>query len=507
MKANAKASIFTNIFMLAGLTVVWILFAPSKIGGQTSYVIINGNSMEPGFHRGDLVLVKTAPEYREGDIVAYKDAKMGAYVFHRIIAIKQERFILQGDNNSWKDDYQPTHNEIVGKLWLRVPKMGVTVEWLRAPLHLALATAGLGGVLMTSSNLQSNSLRKRKNKTPANLLLGWFETTVYLLGFAALAFLALTVFSFRQPATRAAEDVKYEQTGVFYYSAASPAGIYDTEILRSGDPIFQKLTCGINIGYSYNITGPLERISGSQKLEARISDEQSGWQRTLTLKEETTFNGSSYSVIAPVDLCQAQELVSAVEAETGFRPNTYTLTIISQTAVAAKVNDQDLYDSFTSNLVFQFDKVHFYLADKNGETDPLQSSQSGRFTSSETQINTVKFLGLNASVPGLRAVGLGGLALSLLCLLSLGAYVFTAAQRDPQTLLQIKYGSIVMDVYDYDFGGAGMLIQTASVDDLAKLAERQNTMILRLPRNGSLIYFVRSDGVTYYYNSGEGKPL
>lgn len=506
MRANAKASIFVNIVMLASLAIVWILFAPSKIGGQTSYVIINGNSMEPGFHRGDLVLVKTALEYRKGDVVAYLDAKMGAYVFHRIIATKRERFILQGDNNSWLDDYQPTHNEIVGKLWLHVPKMGKTVEWLRAPLNLALATAGLGGVLMTSSNLQSNSLRKRKSKTPAGVSTGWFETTLYALGFAAFAFLALTVFSFRQPAMRAAEDIKYEQTGIFYYSAAGPAGIYDTEVLRSGDPIFQKLTCGINIGYSYNITGPLERISGSQKLDARISDEQSGWQRTLPLKEEATFNGPSYSVIASIDLCQVQELVSGVEAETGFRPSVYTLTIVSQTAVAAKVNEQDVYDSFTSNLVFHFDKVHFYLADKNGETDPLQSSQSGRFTSAKTRVNTVEFLGLNVNIPGLRAVGLGGLALSLLCLLSLGAYVFTAAQRDPQALLQIKYGSIVMDVYDYDFGGAGMLIQAASVDDLAKLAERQNAMILRLLRDGSFVYFVRSDGVTYYHNGGVGTP-
>ena len=42
---------FLLFFLAAG---IWILLAPTQLGGQVSYVIIDGNSMEPGFYFGDL---------------------------------------------------------------------------------------------------------------------------------------------------------------------------------------------------------------------------------------------------------------------------------------------------------------------------------------------------------------------------------------------------------------------------------------------------------------------
>jgi len=44
-------------------------------------VIVNGNSMEPLFHKGDLVVLRTANEYIAGDIVAYNNPGIGN-VFH-----------------------------------------------------------------------------------------------------------------------------------------------------------------------------------------------------------------------------------------------------------------------------------------------------------------------------------------------------------------------------------------------------------------------------------------
>ena len=111
-KIGSTPAFAVNFIMVISLIAMWIVFAPTRIGGRASYVIINGNSMEPGFHRGDLVIVQTASKYEVGDIVTYSDAKMGAYVIHRIIETKQDYFILKGDNNSWIDAYHPTRNEL-----------------------------------------------------------------------------------------------------------------------------------------------------------------------------------------------------------------------------------------------------------------------------------------------------------------------------------------------------------------------------------------------------------
>ena len=51
-----------NLTLAAVLAAIWIAFAPAQLGGQVSYVLVNGTSMEPGFHTGDLVLVRQTLE-------------------------------------------------------------------------------------------------------------------------------------------------------------------------------------------------------------------------------------------------------------------------------------------------------------------------------------------------------------------------------------------------------------------------------------------------------------
>jgi len=495
------SSIFSNILLLAGLIVIWIAFAPAKIGGQVSYVMLNGISMEPNYHTGDLVIVRKEETYQVGDVISYHDPKMGQYIIHRIIRIEQGQYIIKGDNNSWVDDYQPANDEIAGKQWIYVPKLGKTMQWVRVPLNMALITGVLGGVLMAGKKTQPDQHGKRKNKPSAGSP-GWFEMTLYTIGFLTLVFIGLSIYSFSRPITRTAEDIKYEQTGIYYYSATSPVGIFDTEIIHSGDPIFTKLTCSIIIGFSYNITGPLQEVSGTQQLTARIADGQSGWQRTIPLTPATAFTGTSYSTTAPIDLCQFQSLVNTMGEKTGFRPST-SLTIISQMAVTAKADDQNLYDSFDSNLVFQFDNVHFYLAN-NGDTDPLQSSKSGMIANPNTQANTFKFLGFEFKVVSLRILGIGGLILSLLSLSIFGWYFYNVTQRNPETLVRMKYGALIMDVYDRGLENVSSVIEVTSIDDLAKLAERQGAMILHMTRDFLHYYFVQTNGATYRYVSSDG---
>jgi len=225
-----------NLLLLVALLAIWVAFAPRTIGGWASYVIVNGNSMEPGFHRGDLVIVRAGPAYGLGDIVVYRNGEVSAFVIHRIVGMEQDHYVFKGDNNPWIDTYRPTRAELIGKLWIHIPKIGKAMQWLRLPIHMGLATALLGGLLMASSMTKQNRRATRRN-IPSLAHSGMLEGGLYLGSFFCLFFLALSIFAFTRPLTRPADKIQYQQEGQFSYSANGTPEIYDGELVHSGEPI------------------------------------------------------------------------------------------------------------------------------------------------------------------------------------------------------------------------------------------------------------------------------
>ena len=456
--------------------------------------------MEPDFHPGDLVLARTESTYGVGDAVIYRNAEMDSFVFHRIIGLELDRFVLKGDNNSWLDSYQPVQDEIVGKLWLHIPKFGKAIEWVRMPIHMSLTIGLLGGVLMFDM-FKKPSQRKKEKNAPLSNFGKALEGTLYGFGFLALSFLALGIYSLTRPLNRPAENIPYSQEGIFFYSATGTPGIYDTDMVRSGEPVFPKLTCFLNIGFTYNIIGDrLQGISGNHKMYARVLDEQSGWQRTIPLNPETSFNGNSYFSTATLDLCQVESLVNLVEQEAGLKQIAYTLEIVTNVAFTASVEGNQISDSFSPSLVFKYDKVHFYLATDESQTDPLRSSEQKLAGSSSFQPNTISLLGLKLSIWVVRFVSLLGFGFSLLGLIVVGINVYRTASQSQEALIRLRYGAMLVNVYEQDLAlSTTTIIDVTTMDDLARLAERHSTMILHMTRKFLHYYFVQSNGTTYRY--------
>jgi signal peptidase I len=498
-------SIFFDLTLFVGLAIVWIIFAPAKVGGQASYVMVNGISMEPGYHTGDLVIVRKSQAYQVGDVVAYRDAEMGAYVIHRIIAIKQGQYIIKGDNNSWIDAYHPTQDEIAGSQWLHVPKAGGTMIWFRKPVNLSLSIILLGGVLM--SNMFTKSSQGQKGKQSASLYSGGkLEGALYMLGFLFLGFLGLSIFAFTRPVTRAADDIQYQQDGYYFYSATGTPGVYDTEMVRSGEPVFPRLTCFLNVGFNYNIlSSQLQEISGSQQMYARVMDVQSGWLRTIPMNPQTAFSGNSYFSMVTLDLCQVEALVNSMEQETGLHAGTYTVEILTNIVFTANASGQAVTDTFDPTLNFRFDKVHLYLANTNAEIDPMHITKQGLADSSNIESNTLPLLGWEPTVGFIRIFALLGLGLSLSGLGAMGWFVFNTARQSEDALIRLRYGSMVMDVYERSLDISLPVIDVTSIDDLAKMAERQNTMILHMTLNFLHYYLVQGNGAVYRYMFSAGK--
>jgi len=123
--------------------------------------------------------------------------------------------------------------------------------------------------------------------------------------------------------------------------------------------------------------------------------------------------------------------------------------------------------------------------------------------SPNTEANTVKFLGNEFNVVGMRALGISGLSLSLFSLLILGWYIYEVSKRSPEALIRIRFGRMLIEVYDRSLAKGSSVIEVANIDDLAKLAERQNAMILHTTRDSLHYYFVQSDGATYRFINKE----
>ena len=139
----------------------WFLAAPTAIGGPASYVVTQGISMLPTFHEGGIVITRRHADYHIGDVVAYHNPQLHTVVMHRIVAVSGSRYVIQGDNNAWRDSYHPTKADIVGKEWLYWPGGGRYLTQVRQPVVFAVILAVLGLVAGTGFVPRRSRRRRR----------------------------------------------------------------------------------------------------------------------------------------------------------------------------------------------------------------------------------------------------------------------------------------------------------------------------------------------------------
>lgn len=142
------------------LTVLWTGLLPQQLGGRMSYVITSGISMLPDFHAGDLVIVRREPTYHVGEVAAFHNQQLHVVVLHRIVAIRGDRYVFKGDNNTWDTTYEPTKAQIVGADVLHLSGAGRVVLDLRVPA----VAAGLLAVLWLYSFWPKARTRRRRRR-------------------------------------------------------------------------------------------------------------------------------------------------------------------------------------------------------------------------------------------------------------------------------------------------------------------------------------------------------
>lgn len=145
MKTIARARRFRTLVGAAAAAAIVVFLWPSALGGATTLTVVVGPSMEPTYHRGDLLVVRRG-DYGAGDAVVYRipadEPGAGNLVVHRLVEQDADgTWLTQGDNRDSFDPWHPTDDDILGRSLVSVPKVGLLWMLLSGPLGIGLVLA------------------------------------------------------------------------------------------------------------------------------------------------------------------------------------------------------------------------------------------------------------------------------------------------------------------------------------------------------------------------------
>ncbi|MES1193774.1 MAG: signal peptidase I [Solirubrobacterales bacterium] len=495
--------------------IAWLIAGPAQLGGATTYVTTHGTSMQPRLHTGDLALVRSAAQYRVGDIVAYRSAVLRRVVLHRIIGRDGDRYVFKGDNNNFVDPVRPHRDEIIGRMWLRVPRGGAMLSWLRIPAIAALLCGGIAVVALWPVRRRRRGRRRgrgdaRPRGTSMNarsLRMVSPNAQLLLFGCAAVA-VACTVLGLlawtRSTTDPVAAKVNYTHKVRFSYRADAPAGaVYPTGTVKTGDPIFLRLVDQVRVKVAYHLASGAERqVGGTQQILLRLRS-PTGWTRTIRLQPSTPFRGAGTSAWVVLDLAQLRALIGRVEALTGTPAGSaFTVEILPRVHVKGTLADEVLDDRYAPTLSFQLDPLQLRVGG-GGAADEAKGagftqSQSGSVAATVASPNHLRLGGHGIQVGTARWMALIGYLVAIVVAL----LTTIRERRRPQDLsmqIHARYGHLIVPIASIMHNPAQPVVDVMSIDALAQVAERCERVILHHHRIGAESYLVDDEGTLYRY--------
>ena len=492
---------------IAVLGAAWWFLAPPQLGGRTSYAVTFGVSMEPHFHHGDLVVLRRQSNYAVGDVVAYYSHDLRRNVLHRIIAIHGDHYTFKGDNNDFVDPEHPTKADLVGSEWLHIPRAGSWLGALHNPVDAAVA-AGIAVLLLVLSGGGSAARRRRQGRAPRrdgedrpkprarprlpDASLGF---TVSALGAGAVvAAAALGAVVYSKPLHRSLVWANlYVQHGAFGYSAPVRAGAtYQQTVVTSGEPVYVRLVHRLPVSFRYRLeAAQARRVSGTLGLDAVLRDDD-GWRYTIPLAAPRPFTGTAAVAHGVLDLDRVQQVIAAFEQDTGAHNTLYHVGLDAHVEVHGTVSDRPLSTTFAPTLALDLDQVRLAVASGS----ELRRAQGGSGTRDET--TTLHGFGRTVTVARARGIatvlGLVGLALA-----GVGGLLMVLATRDHEVAaIRRRYEDWIVDVVPSERPNVDERF-VASMEALARLAERYDRLILHERRADGDAFLVEDGGIVFTY--------
>ena len=412
-----RAKIAGVIVAAAVLFGVWTFFAPTKLGGTTTYSITDGVSMNPLLYKGDFAVIRSESSYRVGDVVLYESQVLHKPVLHRIILIQNGNYFFKGDNNDFVDPGYATRSELIGKLWFHVPHAGAVLGWFGAPAHAAvLAGIAAMAVVLTGAKTSKGGRRRRGRSPPrlrqlshavispptpshgnepqgtgerrsatgsgsettrpeqerrsgismtpqqvaARHAPSYFEgprstlIALCILGLLAVVFLGV---GYSRPLLRTAPLTNaYRQTGTFSYSAAvnAPTAVYPSGAVKTGDPVYPSLVSSLGLSFKYQFASSLpHHVTGTIQLRTLVLSSTNTWKSLSTGTAAAPFTGDTASVSTTLALSGLYALINTVSAQSGVAGANYAVDVQPVVRVTGSVGGNPIKATFLPVLPFQ----------------------------------------------------------------------------------------------------------------------------------------------------------
>jgi signal peptidase I len=151
---------------VAAALVAWVAITALAFGWRP--VVIEGRSMEPAIHRGDVAMIDVAARtgrLAAGTTITFRDAD-GALVTHRIATTEPDgSYRTRGDANSTDDIRLVAPSDVVGAGRLVVPAVGLPVVMVRSGDGLPIVLGAL--VLLGCLGARGSSPRPRRRRVRA----------------------------------------------------------------------------------------------------------------------------------------------------------------------------------------------------------------------------------------------------------------------------------------------------------------------------------------------------
>ena len=506
-----------------------LAFVPATLEGKVTYVTTHGVSMLPRFHAGDLAVLTPTDTYKIGDVAGYDSALLHTVVLHRIVAINGGTYRFKGDHNNFVDPESPTRSQLIGKLWVRMPKGGIVLSWFGDPLHLVLLALGI--LALTGAGEASLVVRRRRRArvdaggrrlrpppacagrpAPAHPLRshaggGGLDWVPYAAPAAAVAVLCgfVGLLAFPHPTTeQATQAIGYTQRVSFSYHGGAPrSATYPTASFSTGDPVFLRLVSAVtvDVGYAVDSKGSLD-TRGTIEVDAVISG-AGNWSRQLPLYGPVGFSGTRAHAQVRVALDPLIGLQNAVSSETGLPGDQLQVQIVPRIHLTGSVAAQEVDTRFAPALDFTLVPTELSMADApsvDGPADPsLTPSQAGTVTRSLTRPADLSLLAYRLDVRTARRVAVDGQLLALL--LTIGGLVLYLVHRSDGEAVRIQrqYRHRLIDIRHPPSGVGTIVVDVAGIRPLARLAQRNDSFILHYADRTQHGYFVDAGPTIYRY--------
>lgn len=470
----------------------------------------DGASMEPGISEGDLAVIRRAPQYHQGDVVAYRSEEIGRMVLHRVVDRDGDRFVTKGDNNSWLDPDTPTSAEIRGQLWLRVPRAGAALGWLRSPMGVSAVPVVAGTVvLMTKRQRRGEPKAPKTQKSPktagtgrpaasSSEVAGAVATMAQVAACVLVVSVALAAVAYTRPLhTSNTVAAPFTHTAEVAYSAAADPTVYEAGAVTTGEPVFLRVVPKLDVHFSYVFEGELSaEAEGTVALDLEIRG-TTGWKRTQKLVMEQPFEGGEVDLTAQLDLHSIRVTAAEVQAITGV-VDPYTVALVGHVEVRSRLDGAAVEETFDPEVEFRLDASAFVAVEKESMTpgDPIRVSQPSQLTLARSQATRVEVGSLGVATSTARllaAVAAGGAVVLGLVALVLARF----RRREEPGSTGLPAGAL--RVVSLELPPNPTTVNTGTLDALAEVAARHSVPLLMKEQPNERIFVVVVHATVFYH--------